>query len=100
MKVQPIFDVILVKPEEVEQTSEGGILLVSPVNAPQAPPVAFGRVVSVGPGPVNDSGETVPHPILEGDLVAYELGEGFEILVNAIPHTLLRICHVLSKVEL
>lgn len=100
MKVKPLFDTILVKPEEVEQTSEGGILLVAPPNAPQAPPVAYGRVVAVGPGPVNDRGETIPHPILEGDLVAYESGEGFEILVDALPHVLLRIGHVLSKVEI
>jgi chaperonin GroES len=99
MKISPLFDTILVKPEDVEQKSEGGIFLVADKTAPIAPPVAYGRVLAIGPGPVNDQGVTIHHPILVGDLVAYESGEGFEIMISAVPHVLLRVGHVLSKVE-
>ncbi len=53
MKLRPLDDRIVVKPEEAEETTAGGIVL--PETAKEKP--LMGKVIAVGPGKTLDNGK-------------------------------------------
>ncbi len=77
MKVKPLRDKILVKPESEEETTKAGIIL--PDSAKEKP--QRGKVVAVGSGKLDD-GEIIPLEVKEGDIVIYEKYGPSEIKVD------------------
>ncbi|GAA6150681.1 co-chaperone GroES [Pseudoteredinibacter isoporae] len=67
MKIRPLHDRVVVRRQEEEATSAGGIVL--PGSAQEKP--AQGVVVAVGNGRVTDSGEVRPLAVKEGDIVVF-----------------------------
>lgn len=67
MKIRPLHDRVVVRRQEEEATSAGGIVL--PGSAQEKP--AQGVVVAVGTGRVTDSGEVRPMSVKEGDIVVF-----------------------------
>ena len=94
MDVQPLGDRLIVEPLEEEETTVSGIVL--PDTAKEKP--QRGRVLAVGPGGRNDSGELVPMEVAEGDEVIYSKYGGTEIKLGADDVLILRESDVLAKV--
>lgn len=65
--LHPLQDVIIVRPDDPEQISAGGIVL-----APSSQEEALqGTVIAVGPGRLLESGYRVPMDLRPGDRVAF-----------------------------
>jgi len=67
MKIRPLHDRVIVRREEEEQKTAGGILL--PGSAQEKP--NRGEVVAVGSGRILDSGETRAVDVKVGDQVVF-----------------------------
>ena len=67
MKIRPLHDRVIVRREEEEQKTAGGILL--PGSAQEKP--NRGEVVAVGSGRILDSGETRAVDVKVGDCVVF-----------------------------
>lgn len=66
---------VLVKPDPEENTSEGGIALISA----QRSNALSGTVVAIGPGKLTPSGTLLPMTVKVGDNVLYESGSVLKI---------------------
>ena len=67
MNIRPLQDRVVVRREEEEMTSAGGIVL--PGSAAEKP--SQGEVVAVGPGRLLDNGEVRPVDLNAGDKVIF-----------------------------
>ena len=94
IKLRPLDDRVVVEPKEAEQTTAGGIVL--PDTAKEKP--QRGKVVSVGPGKLMDSGERGKLSVADGDEVIYGKYTGTEIEVNGKDVKILRESDILAKV--
>lgn len=72
MKIRPLHDRVLVKRQEVESKSAGGIVLTGSA----AGKSTRGTVVAVGKGRVLDNGEIKPLDVKIGDVVIFNEGYG------------------------
>lgn len=95
MKIRPLSDRIMVKREEEEQTSAGGIVI--PGNAREKP--AQGRVAAVGPGRLLDDGTRQPLDVHEGDLVLFAKYGGNEVKLGEEKFLVLREEDVIAVIE-
>src|SRR5213079_709206 len=94
MDLQPLGDRLIVEALEEEETTSSGIVL--PDTAKEKP--QRGRVLAVGPGMRNDSGEVVPMEVAVGDEIIYSKYGGTEIKLGADDVLILRESDVLAKV--
>ena len=94
MDLQPLGDRLIVESIEEEETTTSGIVL--PDTAKEKP--QRGRVLAVGPGMRNDSGEIVPMEVAVGDEIIYSKYGGTEIKLGADDVLILRESDVLAKV--
>lgn len=76
--IQPLFDNVLIKPEEAETTTASGIIL--PDTAKEKPQV--GTVMAIGTGHITPDGKTLPMTVKVGQKVMYKKWGGNEIKVN------------------
>ena len=67
-KLIPLDDNVIVKPIEAESTTASGIVI--PDTANKEKPMR-GKVLSVGPGKLNDDGSRAPVGVKEGDIVIF-----------------------------
>ncbi len=67
MALRPLHDRVIIKREEEETTSAGGIVL--PGSATEKP--SRGEVVAVGNGKLLDNGQTAPMAVKAGDTVLF-----------------------------
>ena len=95
MKLKPLHDNILVKRTEEEETSAGGIILSG--SAKEKP--SQGTVVAVGPGKKNDSGETTPLNVAEGDTVVFGPYGGNEIKLDGEEYLILSESDIFGVIE-
>jgi len=85
MSFRPLRDRVVIRREEKEAKTSGGILL--PESAKEKP--AQGVIVAVGPGTLTDAGENRPCDVKPGDRVifgqyagnAFKTEEGEELLI-------------------
>jgi chaperonin GroES len=94
MDLQPLGDRLIVEAIEEEETTSSGIVL--PDTAKEKP--QRGRVLSVGPGGRNDSGDLVPLDVAEGDTIIFSKYGGTEVKVGGDELLILRESDVLAKV--
>ena len=95
MKIRPMNDRILVLRVDEEQKTAGGIII--PDTAKEKP--QEGKVVSVGPGKVNDEGKRVPSEIKTGDRILFAKYAGTEIKINGVEHVFMREDDILGVLE-
>jgi len=94
MKLHPLDDRIVVRPNESEETTASG--LVIPDTAKEKP--QQGEVLAVGPGRRSEtSGELVPMDVKVGDTVVYSKYGGTEIAVDGEDLLILTSRDVLAK---
>jgi chaperonin GroES len=95
MRVKPLNDRVLVKRLEEVQVTKGGIYI--PDTAKEKP--VEGKVISVGPGKVNDQGNRVPLNVKEGDKILFGRYAGSEIKVEGEEYLMMREDDILAIVE-
>jgi chaperonin GroES len=69
---KPLGDRVLVKPEQVEQKSKGGLILNDSISRGQK---IVGEVVAVGTGLFSQTGNAIPMSVSVGDKVLYSKDE-------------------------
>jgi chaperonin GroES len=95
MKLQPLEDRIVVRPDEAEEKTTSG--LVIPDTAKEKP--QQGEVLAVGPGRrAENSGELIPLDIAVGDSIVYSKYGGTEITIDGEDLLILNARDVLAKV--
>ena len=94
MTVKPLFDRVLIKAEEAEETTKSGIVLAA--KAQEKPQIA--RVIAVGTGGEVD-GKEVKMYLKEGDRVNCAKYSGTEVKVDGEEYTIVRQSDVLAVVE-
>ena len=94
MKVQPLFDNVLIEPLEAESKTVSGIILPDSVKEkPQ-----MGKVVAVGKGKADKDGKLVAMQVAMGDTVMYKKWGGNEVKVDNKDMTLVSQEDVLAIV--
>ena len=94
MKIKPLADRVVIKLVEEEETTKGGLILSgSAKEKPQG-----GKVVAVGPGRIDDSGNRVPVDVAEGDVVIYSKYGGTEVSYAGEHYLILSARDVLAVV--
>ena len=86
MNLKPLGDRVIVKQDEAEETTAGGLILAH--DAKEKP--QSGVVLAVGEGKVNNEGEHLPMPVKAGDHVLYGKYGGTEVKVNGEEVMILR----------
>jgi len=86
MKIKPLADRVVVKPEVAEEKTKGGIIL--PDTAKEKPVV--GTVVAVGPGKKTDDGKILPMDVKVGDKVLYGKYSGTEVTIEGEEYLIMR----------
>lgn len=94
MKIRPLFDRVVIKSCEVEETTKSGLILTG--NAKEKPQMA--EVIVVGPGGVVD-GKDVTMSVNVGDKVIYSKYAGNEVKLDGEEYIIVRQSDILAVVE-
>ena len=94
MKIRPLFDRVVIKSCEVEETTKSGLILTG--NAKEQPQMA--EVIAVGPGGGVD-GKDVTMSVNVGDKVIYSKYAGNEVKLDGEEYIIVRQSDILAVVE-
>ena len=94
MTLKPLADRVVIKMEEVKETTKSGIILAS--TAKEKPQIAM--VVAVGPGGIVD-GKEVNMYVKVGDRVITSKYSGTEIKLDGEEYTIVKQSDILAVVE-
>ena len=94
MKLRPLFDKVVLKKAEAEETTKTGIIL--PGSAQEKPQMS--EVVAVGPGGMVD-GKEVVMTLKVGDKVIVGKYSGTEVKLDGVEYTVVSQSDVLAVVE-
>ena len=86
MNLKPLGDRVIVKADEAEEKTAGGLILAH--DAKEKPQT--GVVLAVGEGKMDKDGKLVPVPVKVGDKVLYGKYGGTEVSVNGEDVMILR----------
>lgn len=95
MKLKPLADRVIVKQHEAEEKTKTGIVL--PDSAKEKP--TRGKVVSVGPGKLDDNGKRMELGLRVGDTVFYGKYSGTEVTVDGEKFVIIRESDLLGVLE-
>jgi len=95
MKLRPLDDRVVVKPQQAEEKTAGGIVL--PDTAKEKP--LMGKVISVGPGKLLDNGKRVEVAVKKNDMVLFGKYGGNDIKIDGVEYKILRESDILGIVE-
>ena len=95
MKLKPLDDRVVVKADESEEKTSGGIVL--PDNAKEKQ--QRGEVVAIGPGKLLDSGDRAALAVGVGDKVLFGKYAGNDVKVNGEELKIMRESDLLAKLE-
>ena len=94
-KITPLYDRVLLKRLESEQTSAGGIII--PDTAQEK--TQIGTIQAVGEGKINADGSIRKLKVKKGDKVLFGKYSGTEIKVGGEEHLILKEDEILGIVE-
>lgn len=86
MNLKPLGDRVIVKQDEAEEKTAGGLIIAS--EAKEKPQT--GKVLAVGEGKIDKDGKNLPMPVKVGDHVIYGKYGGTEITVEGEDVLILR----------
>jgi len=95
LNLKPLGDRLIVEPIESEEVTASGIVL--PETAKEKP--QQGKVLAVGPGRRDDSGNRIEMDVKEGDTVLYGKYAGTEVKIEDKKYLILKESDVLAIVE-
>jgi chaperonin GroES len=96
MKIQPLADHVLIEPIKQEEKTESGILLPETVNKEKP---EQGKVIAVGPGKKNKSGERISMEIQEGQKVLFTKYGPNEIKVDGKKYLIAKESDILAIIK-
>jgi len=94
MTIKPLFDRVLIKQVEAEETTKSGIVL--PGGAKEKPQEA--EVIAVGPGGVVD-GKEITMQVKKGDRVIYSKYAGTEVKMDSEDYIIVKQSDILAVIE-
>lgn len=95
MAFRPLHDRVVVQAVESESKSAGGIII--PDTAKEKP--SQGKVISVGPGALDNDGKLVALELKKGDVVLYGKYSGTEVKIDGKDMLIMRESDVMGVVE-
>ncbi|MBP3194663.1 MAG: co-chaperone GroES [Cardiobacteriaceae bacterium] len=95
MKLRPLHDRVIVKREEEEKTTAGGIVL--PGSAAEKP--SQGKVIAVGEGKIRDNGEKIAMNVKVGDKILFGKYSGSEVKVDGEDLIIMREDEIFAVIE-
>jgi chaperonin GroES len=95
MKLKPLRDRVIVKPNESEEQTKSGIVL--PDTAKEEP--QEGKVVAVGPGAIDREGKKIPMEVKVGDKVIIPKYGASKVKVEDDEYLILREEDILAIVK-
>ncbi|MEP5232600.1 co-chaperone GroES [Alcanivorax sp.] len=95
MSIRPLHDRVLVRREEEETKSAGGIVL--PGSAAEKP--SRGEVIAVGNGKINENGDVRPLDVKAGDTVIFGQYAGSTVKVEGEELLIMSEAEILAVVE-
>lgn len=95
ISIKPLEDRIVIQTVEAEQTTASG--LVIPDTAKEKP--QEGKIISAGPGRVDDKGTRIPMDVKEGDVVIFSKYGGTDVKYDGQEYLLLNARDILAVVE-
>jgi chaperonin GroES len=95
MKIQPLYDRVLLRRIEEQEVKRGSIII--PDTAKEKPQEA--DVIEVGSGRVNDSGKTIPLSVKKGDRVLIGKYSGTEVMIDGVEHLIVREDEILAIIS-
>ncbi len=95
MNLRPLHDRVVVRRQEEEQTSPGGIVL--PDSATEKP--IRGEVIAVGNGKILDSGDVRALDLQVGDKVLFGKYSGTEVKINDEELLVMREDDIMAVIE-
>lgn len=95
MKVNPLFDRVLLLPEgdQYKKTASGILLGASSSELP-----IMAKVIAVGNGKI-EAGENLEMQVNIGDKVLYNKFAGTEIIIDTITHVIIKQTDILAKID-
>ena len=94
MSLKPLFDRVVLKDAEIEETTKSGLILTG--NAKEKPQMA--EVIAVGPGGVVD-GKEIEMTVSVGQKVITSKYSGTEVKVDGEEYMIVRVGDILAVVE-
>ena len=95
MKIRPLHDRVVVLRTDEEEKTAGGIII--PDTAKEKP--QEGKVIAVGAGKLNESGERIPLTVKKGDRVLFTKYGGNEIQIDGVEHLIMREDDIIAVFE-
>ena len=95
MKIKPLRDRIIVKREDSQEKTKGGIII--PDSAKEKP--IEGRIIAVGAGKVLENGKTAAPEVKAGDRVLFSKYAGTEVKIDGEEHLILKEEDILGIIE-
>lgn len=95
MSLKPLGDRVLIKQDEAEETTAGGLILAH--EAKEKPQT--GVVLAVGEGKLDKDGKLIPVPVKVGDKVLYGKYGGTEVTVDGEEVMILRADDIYAVFE-
>lgn len=96
MKIKPLADNVLIEGVKQEEQTKGGIIL--PTSSEKDRPEQ-GKVISVGPGKTDSSGNIIPMEIKEGQIVLFTKYGPNEIKVDGQEFLIAKQDDILAIIE-
>jgi chaperonin GroES len=94
MKCRPLSDRLVVERIEADEKTPGGIII--PDTTKEKP--KQGRVVAVGPGTRDDSGNRIPIDVTVGDTVLFTQWSGVEIDLNGRKYLVMKESDIIGRI--
>lgn len=92
MQFKPLFNNILVQRLDEENKTAGGIII--PDTAKEKP--SKGKVIAVGEGAFNETGNRVPLQVAVGDIVMFSKWGGTDIKLDSVDYVIMKDTDVLG----
>ncbi|HOM61091.1 MAG TPA: co-chaperone GroES [Anaerohalosphaeraceae bacterium] len=95
MKLKPLDDRVVIKPQEAEEKTPGGIVL--PDTAKEKP--LMGKVIAVGEGRRLANGTRAKMSVSKNDIVLFGKYSGSDVEIDGVEYKILRESEILGIVE-
>ena len=95
MKLKPLDDRVVIRPNEAEEVTAGGIVL--PDSAKEKP--LMGKIVSVGSGKLLENGTRAKLSVKKNDVVLFGKYGGSDVEVDGVEYKIMRESEILGIVE-
>ncbi|OGU35492.1 MAG: co-chaperone GroES [Ignavibacteria bacterium GWB2_35_6b] len=94
-KIQPLADRVIIKAQEAEEVTKGGIIL--PDTVKEKP--MQGDVVAVGSGKITEEGKKIELTVKVGDKVLYGKYSGTEVTIDGNEYLIMRESDIFGIVK-